>query len=99
MGEDKSVGGGHGAFAGRYAHISDDVDLYYEESGEGTPLIFIPGWAMTTRFFFRQLEYFSGSKGFRAIVYDPRGQGRSTKTVENNNYMQRGRDLRALMDV
>jgi hypothetical protein len=52
MGEDQSVGGGHGAFAGRYAHISDDVDLYYEESGAGTRLIFIPGWAMTTKFFF-----------------------------------------------
>jgi non-heme chloroperoxidase len=99
MNAGKSVRSGHMAFAGRYAHISDDIDLYYEESGEGTPLIFIPGWTMTTKFFFKQLEYFSSSKDFRAIVYDPRGQGRSTKTLENNDYMQRGRDLGALMDV
>jgi non-heme chloroperoxidase len=99
MNAGKSVRSGDMAFAGRYAHISDDIDRYYKESGEGTPLIFIPGWTMTTKFFFKQLEYFPGSKDFRAIVYDPRGQGRSTKTLENNDYMQRGRDLRALMDV
>jgi non-heme chloroperoxidase len=99
MNASKSVHGSHVAFAGRYARISGDVDLYYEESGEGTALIFIPGWTMTTKFFFKQLEYFPSSKDFRAIVYDPRGQGRSTKTLENNDYMQRGRDLGALMDV
>ncbi len=69
---------------GKYIKIYDDIEIYYEESGNGTPLIFIPGWTMTTRFFSHQITYFS--KKYRTIVYDPRGQGRSTKTLEGNNY-------------
>jgi hypothetical protein len=49
----KLVFGSRTAFAGQYARISDDVDLSYEESGEGTPLIFIPGWTMTTKRLYR----------------------------------------------
>ena len=33
------------------------------------------------------------------IADDPRSQGRSSKTLEGNNYVQHGRDLRAFMDA
>lgn len=83
------------AYAGNYVKISDDVQLYYEEAGKGTPLIFIPGWTMTTEFYKKQLAYFQ--KKYRVIVYDPRSHGRSSRTIENNNYIQHGKDLKALM--
>jgi non-heme chloroperoxidase len=85
------------AFAGQYVRVSPDLELYYEEAGSGTPIIFIPGWAGTTEFFQQQMTHFS--KRYRAISYDPRSQGRSSKTLENNHYTQHGADLKAFMDA
>ncbi len=85
------------ASTGKYIDIGDGLEIYYEEAGQGTPLIFIPGWTMTTGFFEKQLDFFS--KKYRTIVYDPRGQGRSTKTLDGNNYEQRGIDLKKFTDA
>lgn len=85
------------AYAGQYVRVSPDLELYYEEAGSGSPIIFIPGWTGTTEFFREQMAHFSNSH--RAIVFDPRGQGRSSRTLENNNYIQHGADLRAFMEA
>ena len=79
----------------RYARVSPDLDIYYEEAGTGTPIIFNPGWIGTTEFFHQQLAHFS--KHYRAISYDPRSHGRSSNTLENNNYLQHGADLGAFI--
>ena len=85
-------------FAGQYILVSPDLEIYYEEQGVGSPMIFVPGWTMTTEFFVQhQIPYFA--RKYRVITYDPRSHGRSTKTMENNNYTQHGKDLRALIDV
>ncbi len=82
-----------------YVNISDTVTLHYEESGNGPiPLVFIPGWTMSTKVYERQLRHFANSETFRVITYDPRGQGLSTKTIEGHTYQQHGRDLKILMD-
>ncbi len=81
-----------------YILVSPDLELYYVEAGTGTPIIFIPGWCGTTEFFEQyQLPYFS--KNYRVISYDPRSHGRSSKTLENNNYTQHGKDLKALIEA
>ena len=86
------------AFAGEYVRVSPDLEIYYVEAGTGTPLIFIPGWCGTTEFFMQyQIPHFS--KDYRVISYYPRSQGRSSKTLENNNYTQHGKDLRAFMEA
>jgi pimeloyl-ACP methyl ester carboxylesterase len=85
------------ATAGEYVRVSPDLEIYYEEAGTGTPLIFNPGWTGTTEFFRSQLAHFSD--GYRVIVYDPRSHGRSSKTLENNTYTQHGADLRAFMQA
>jgi non-heme chloroperoxidase len=85
------------AFAGQYVKVSPDLELYYEEAGRGTPIVFIPLWTGTTAFQSKQLAHFSNR--YRAITYDPRGQGRSTKTLDGNNYIQHGHDLKAFMDA
>ena len=77
--------------------MSPDLEIYYEEKGSGTPLIFNPGWTGTTEFFSEQLNYFADR--YRVIVYDPRSHGRSSKTLDNNTYMQQGADLRAFMEA
>jgi pimeloyl-ACP methyl ester carboxylesterase len=85
---------------GKYVTVDggSGVSLYYEESGSGDPVVFVPGWTMTVPYFDRQLEYFSGSKSTRFIVFDPRAHGRSSKTLEGANYVQHARDLKAFID-
>jgi len=74
-----------------YAKISDDVSLYYQEAGTGPVLLFIPGWTMSSDIFKAQIQYFS--EKYHVIAMDPRSQGRSTITLENNDYGQHGKDL------
>jgi non-heme chloroperoxidase len=85
------------AFAGNYVRVSPDLEIYYEEAGAGRPIVFIPGWTGTTVYLRQQVAHYA--KRYRAIVYDPRSQGRSSKTLENNTYTQHGADLKAFMDA
>ena len=79
--------------------LDDELTIYYEQSGDGDiTIIFIPGWMMSTDVFVHQLDHFKGSTKFRAIAYDPRGQGRSSKPMEGHTYQQHGRDLAAFME-
>ncbi|MBS0333401.1 MAG: alpha/beta hydrolase [Proteobacteria bacterium] len=89
-----------GAHAGQYVTVDPKakVRLYYEASGSGDPVVFVPGWTMTSRYFSRQVAYFKGSKSTRFIVFDPRAHGRSSKTLEGANYVQHARDLKLLID-
>lgn len=82
-----------------YVKLSNDLTIHYEASGEGDiAVIFVPGWTMTTRVFEHQLVHLVGSERFKAITYDPRGQGLSTKTTEGHYYEQHGRDLHDLIE-
>ena len=79
--------------------VSDELTIHYQQSGSGDiAIIFIPGWTMSTDVYVHQLEHFAKSTDFRAITYDPRGQGLSTKTAEGHSYQQHGRDLAAFID-
>lgn len=82
---------------GQYIRVSPDLELYYEEAGMGRPMIFIPGWAGTTEFYVHQMPHFA--EKYHALTYDPRSQGRSSKTLENNHYIQHGKDLKAFIDA
>lgn len=41
--------------------LKDGATLYYEQQGEGTPVIFIHGVWMSSRFFHNQLSFFRNS--------------------------------------
>jgi non-heme chloroperoxidase len=82
---------------GKYIKISDDLNLFYHDTGTGPTLLFIPGWTMSSEVFQSQLAYFS--KKYRVITLDPRSQGRSSITLENNNYTQHGADLARFIDM
>ncbi len=77
-------------------NLNGEIDIYYEDTGTGQPIIFIPGWTMTSGFFKKQTEYFKSE--YRVISYDPRSQGRSKKTMERNTYKQHARDLKGIID-
>lgn len=80
---------------GHYLEVAPGIEIYYEDEGEGTPLVLIPGWTFTTRVFDHQFAEFSGSH--RVISFDPRSHGRSTVTLEGNNYATQAADLARLL--
>jgi aminoacrylate hydrolase len=74
-----------------------DADIYYEEKGEGPPLMLVPGLAGTGAFFISQVPEFS--KSFRTIVHDHRGAGRSTHSRIRYSMNQMASDTLRLMDA
>lgn len=80
---------------GSYLEVEPGVEIYYEESGTGTPLVFVPGWTFTTELFDHQVAHFSQSH--RVIVMDPRSHGRSAQTVHGNDYTTQAADLAKLI--
>lgn len=79
-----------------YVTVAPGVELFYREKGEGTPLVFVPGWTFSSEIFIRQLEGLSHR--YRVIAIDPRGQGRSTKTAVGNSYNTHGHDLGVFLE-
>ena len=87
-----------GVHEGKLLKVSDDLTLYYETAGKGTtPIVFVPGWTMSSAVFERQRAHFANSDRFRYYSYDPRGQGQSSKPTEGYTYDQHGRDLHAFL--
>ena len=80
----------------KYFTTSDGVKLRYLSSGQGTTLIIQPGWMMPADIFKFQLDHLSNS--FRIIVLDPRGQGLSEDSPENNYVERRARDINELIE-
>ncbi len=54
-----------------------DIDIYYEMSGQGEPLVFINGLGMSVRDWDNQASLFSGH--YHVLTFDPRGHGKSDK--------------------
>jgi pimeloyl-ACP methyl ester carboxylesterase len=54
-----------------YARSNDDVRLYFEEAGQGTPIIFLHEFAADHTNWEPQMRYFS--RGHRCIAYSARG--------------------------
>ena len=54
-----------------------DIEMYYEETGQGTPLLLIHGLGSSARDWEKQVPYFS--KGYRVITFDVRGHGQTDK--------------------
>ena len=54
--------------------VVNGTRLYYELSGSGRPLVFIPGLGGTTELWTFQTRYFS--RFYRTLAFDNRGSGR-----------------------
>lgn len=81
---------------GSFFETEPGVELYYEVSGEGPPLVFVPGWTFTIEVFDHQVAHFS--KTHQVVSFDPRSQGRSTVTLQGNDYATQSADLAKLID-
>ena len=77
----------------------DGTRLYYEEAGEGTPVVFVHEYAGDWRSFEAQMRYFS--RGYRCITYSQRGYPPSDVPKDAARYGQdiARDDVLALMDA
>jgi non-heme chloroperoxidase len=60
-----------------YVEVEKGVQYYYEDVGQGEPIVFVHGWGMNRKVWERQMVDFSNK--FRVITIDCRGCGNSDK--------------------
>lgn len=73
-----------------------DCEIYYEDVGSGRPIVFVHGLWVTSRFFVRQKDAFSGS--YRFVAPDLRGHGRSEQVLHGNKVPMQARDWHELIE-
>jgi 3-oxoadipate enol-lactonase len=81
-----------------YATTPDDVRLYYEEAGQGTPILFVHEFASDHRGWEPQLRHFG--KRYRCIAYSARGYTPSDVPADPKvySYQHVMRDAVAVLD-
>jgi non-heme chloroperoxidase len=77
---------------------SSDIELYYEDRGNGRPVLLIHGWPLSGASWERQSAALLAA-GYRVITYDRRGFGRSSAPSEGYNYDTLARDTATLIDT
>lgn len=79
------------------ARARDGTQLYYKDWGEGRPVVLMHGWPLTGDTFDDVAIALAG-KGFRSIVPDRRGFGRSGQPWTGNDYDTYADDVAAILD-
>jgi len=74
-----------------------DAEIYYESTGDGEPLLLVPGLGGQGVFWAQQVKDFA--RDFRVIVHDHRGAGLSTHSRIKYTVEQMAGDVVRLMDA
>jgi pimeloyl-ACP methyl ester carboxylesterase len=77
---------------------STDIDLYYEDHGEGQPVTLIHGYPLDGHSWEKQSAALV-SAGYRVITYDRRGFGRSSQPTTGYDYDTFAADLKCVLDT
>jgi len=75
----------------------EEVKLYYEDLGDGQPVVFIHGWPLSQEMWEYQVTELV-SRGLRCITYDRRGFGKSSRPIGGYDYDTLAGDLKAVLD-
>src|ERR1700729_848037 len=75
---------------------SGDIELYYEDHGEGQPIILIHGYPLSGASWEKQLPLLLKA-GRRVITYDRRGFGKSSQPTSGYDYDTFAQDLNKLI--
>ena len=76
----------------------DGTQIYYEDWGNGPPVVLSHGWPLSADAFEDQM-FFLASRGYRCIAYDRRGHGRSSQPWNGYDYNTFADDLAALIET
>jgi non-heme chloroperoxidase len=77
---------------------STTVELYYEDHGEGQPVVLIHGFPLNGASWERQIPLLLKA-GYRVITYDRRGFGKSSQPSAGYDYDTFAADLKVLVDT
>jgi pimeloyl-ACP methyl ester carboxylesterase len=80
-----------------FIESSDGTELYYDDWGDGDPVVLIHGWPLNADMWSDQ-STFLAENGQRVITYDRRGFGRSDQPWTGYDYDTLAADLDSLMD-
>ena len=80
-----------------YANAKDGTDLYYKDWGKGKPVVLLHGWPLTGDSF-DDMGIALAEKGYRAIIPDRRGFGRSDQPWTGNDYDTYADDVAVILD-
>jgi non-heme chloroperoxidase len=75
---------------------NDGTDIYYNDWGQGQPIVFSHGWPLSADAFEDQM-FFLAQNGFRCIAHDRRGHGRSGQPWVGNDMDHYADDLAELV--
>ncbi len=82
--------------------LSDGTQIYYEDEGDGPPVVLIHGFASSLTLNWKSTQWFATltSAGYRVVALDCRGHGQSGKPHEPSAYGDEnmGGDVLRLMD-
>jgi len=86
----------HAALSGYAAH--DGAQIYYAVYGRGAPVILLHGGLANSEYWGNQVRALNRA-GYRAVVIDSRGHGRSTRDGRPYTYELMASDVVAVMDA
>ncbi len=76
---------------------ANGINLYYEVSGAGEPLVFVPGLGGNTELWLYQTQFFKND--YCTVSLDNRGAGRSDKPAGPYSMQEFARDLHDLLNA
>lgn len=76
----------------------DGTQIFYNDLGNGQPVLFSHGWPLSGDDWERQM-LFLAERGYRVIAHDRRSHGRSSQTWDGNHMDQYADDLSDLIET
>jgi pimeloyl-ACP methyl ester carboxylesterase len=86
---------GHAASDAIETH--DRQRLFYVDKGAGRPVVFVHGWTLSSAIWKAQTDWLA-AQGMRAVAYDRRGHGQSSKPDSGYDYETLTNDLATVLD-
>src|SRR6201992_2492639 len=74
---------------------ADGTEIFYKDWGQGQPVVFSPGWPVSSDDWATQMLFFLGH-GYRVVAHDRRGHGRSAQVAEGHDMDHYADDLAAV---
>ncbi|HEX6501108.1 MAG TPA: alpha/beta hydrolase [Micromonosporaceae bacterium] len=80
-----------------FFETTDGTRLAYEDYGDGPPIVFVASWALSAEMWEYQVPFFV-ERGYRCVLPERRGHGRSDRPARGYDLDTRTDDLAALLE-